>query len=150
MFYERVFSKGSGRIVYTVLHALTALIVVWGLFGCGTHFDYYWTSQENQLRCPADLAKINMSLAIFNFLIDIIIMLFPIPLIMKFQMSTAKKFAVLVVFGLGALLVYPLYMKPTFICLMMLSAVAASVSRMIIIVEELNSKYFQITRYIQT
>jgi hypothetical protein len=113
LFYERVFSQGSGRIVNTALRTLMALIVVWGcgfffgwLFGCGTNFDYYWTSQENQLKCPADLAKINLSLAISNFLIDCILMLFPIPLVLKLQMSRTNKFAVLVVFALGGLFVY--------------------------------------------
>jgi hypothetical protein len=112
LFYARVFGKGSDRIVNMALHALTALIVVWGfgfffgwLFGCGTHFDYYWTSQENQLKCPADLAKINLSLAISNFLIDFIIMVFPIPLIMKLQMSRTNKFATLIIFALGGLFV---------------------------------------------
>jgi hypothetical protein len=110
LFYDRLFGKGSGRAVNTALHALKGLIVVWGcgfffgwLFGCGTHFDYYWTSQENQLKCPADLAKINLSLAISNFLIDCIIMLFPIPLVLKLQMSAANKLAVLVIFALGGL-----------------------------------------------
>ena len=118
LFYKRVFSKGSGRVVNAALHALTALIVVWGcgfffgwLFGCGTHFDYYWTSQENQLKCPADLAKINLSLAISNFLIDCIIIVFPIPLILKLQISRANKIAVLVVFALGGLFVYHVCMR---------------------------------------
>ncbi|KAJ4287626.1 hypothetical protein N0V90_012329 [Kalmusia sp. IMI 367209] len=144
LFYERVFGKGSGRVINTVLHALTALIVVWGcgfffgwLFGCGTHFDYYWTSQENQLKCPADLAKINLSLAISNFLIDLFIMFFPIPLILKLQMSRANKFATLVVFLLGALFVY-LYMRTAPVWLISPSAVAASVTRMVIIIEELD------------
>lgn len=118
LFYERVFAKGSGRIVNVALHALTVVIVLWGcgfffswLFGCGTHFDYYWTSQENQLKCPADLAKINLSLAISNFLIDCIIMLFPIPLVLRLQMSRANKFATLIVFALGGLFVYHRYMS---------------------------------------
>jgi hypothetical protein len=101
LFYERVFRKSSGHVVNTALHAFTALIIVWGcdffffgwLFGCGTHFDYYWTSQDNQLKCPTDLAKINLSLAISNFLIDCIIMFFPIPLVFKLQMSRANKSA---------------------------------------------------------
>jgi hypothetical protein len=112
LFYKRVFGKGSGRVVNTALHTLTALIIVWGLgfflgwlFGCGTHFDYYWTSQENQLKCPADLAQINLSLAISNFLIDAIIIFFPIPLVLRMQMSKANKFAILVIFALGGLYV---------------------------------------------
>jgi hypothetical protein len=109
------------------LHALTALIVVWGcgfffgwLFGCGTHFDYYWTSQENQLKCPADLAKINLSLAISNFLIDFIIMVFPIPLIMKLQMSRTNKFATLIIFALGGLFVYHVCMRTVSVWLTLL------------------------------
>jgi hypothetical protein len=118
LFYMCVFGKGPGRVVNTTLHALTVLIVVWGcgfffgwLFGCGTHFDYYWTSQEDQLKCPADLAKINLSLAVSNFIFDCIIMSFPILLILKLQMSIANKVATLVIFALGGLFVYHVYKR---------------------------------------
>ncbi|PVH98562.1 hypothetical protein DM02DRAFT_673339 [Periconia macrospinosa] len=129
-FYKRVFATGSGPAVNIAIHALTAITILWGcgfffgwLFGCGTHFDYYWTSLENQLKCPADLAKINLSLAISNFLIDFMLMLLPIPLIASLQISKANKLATLFIFALGGL------------------AVAASITRMVIIVEELDVQF---------
>jgi hypothetical protein len=110
LFYRRIFGAGSGRIINTALYGLTVLIAIWGwsfffvtLFGCGTHFDYYWTSQANQLKCPADLEAVNLSLAFSNFLLDTIIFIFPIPLVWKLQIPRGKKLLVLLVFALGGL-----------------------------------------------
>ncbi|CAG8971838.1 hypothetical protein HYALB_00001949 [Hymenoscyphus albidus] len=120
----------ADRIVSTLIWILSALILIWGIgnffalmFACGTNFYYFWTSVENQLKCPADLVKIQQSLAISDVLMDIIILLFPVPLVLKLQLSRSNKFAVMVIFFLGAI---------SFI---------ASVVRLVIILQGLDAQF---------
>ncbi|OCL06358.1 hypothetical protein AOQ84DRAFT_378689 [Glonium stellatum] len=130
LFYYRIFRKGTHRAFEIVIHVINALIVIWGfgfffsfLFACKTHFDYFWTNLENQLKCPLDLSKIDLSLSISDVIMDVIILVFPIPLVLRLQMSTTNKVAVLAIFALGAL------------------AIAASATRLAIIVQELNVEF---------
>lgn len=109
-FYKRTFWHGSNRPVRYALAALGGLVLVWGvgfffalLFACDTHFDYLWTTLENQLKCPADLTKISLSLPVSDFLMDVILLVFPLPLIWKLRLSRAKKMALSGIFVLGAL-----------------------------------------------
>ncbi|PQE29144.1 plasma membrane Pth11 protein [Rutstroemia sp. NJR-2017a BBW] len=126
-FYQRVFKAGSNRVVGMLMYIIVGFIIIWGLgyffsflFACQTHFDYFWTNLENQLKCTADLAMIQLSLSISDVIMDVILLAFPIPLILRLQMTPTSKLAVLGIFTLGAL------------------AVAASITRLVIIVEELN------------
>ncbi|CAG8960682.1 hypothetical protein HYFRA_00013450 [Hymenoscyphus fraxineus] len=109
-FYRRIFAKGVNKTVLTLIWVLSALLLIWGIghffavmFACGNNFHYFWTSVENQLKCPADLVKIQQSLAISDVLMDVIILIFPIPLIMRLRMSRSNKFAVVGIFFLGAI-----------------------------------------------
>ncbi|PQE14161.1 plasma membrane Pth11 protein [Rutstroemia sp. NJR-2017a BVV2] len=126
-FYQRVFKAGSNHIVGILIYIIIGLIIIWGfgyffsfLFACQTNFDYFWTNLENQLKCTADLTMIQLSLSISDVIMDVILLAFPIPLILRLQMTPTSKLAVLGIFTLGAL------------------AVAASITRLVIIVEELN------------
>lgn len=49
------------------------------LFACNTHFDYFWTNLENQLKCPADFNQINLSVSVSDVIMDFILLIFPIP-----------------------------------------------------------------------
>jgi hypothetical protein len=86
--YKRIFAKGSNITVTTIIWTINAIILLWGigyffafLFGCGTHFNDFWTNIENQLKCPADLAMIQKSLAMSDVIMDGIILIFPILLV---------------------------------------------------------------------
>jgi hypothetical protein len=87
-FYQRVFKAGSNRIVGMLMYIIIGLIIIWGLgyffsflFACQTHFDYFWTNLENQLKCTADLTMIQLSLSISDVIMDVILLAFPIPLV---------------------------------------------------------------------
>ncbi|ESZ96821.1 plasma membrane protein Pth11-like protein [Sclerotinia borealis F-4128] len=129
-FYQRVFKLGSNRFVNISIYVIIGLIILWGLgyffsflFACETHFNYFWTNLENQLKCTADLTMIQLSLSISDVIMDVILLVFPIPLVLRLQMSGASKLAVLAIFTLGAL------------------AIAASITRLAIIVEELDIEF---------
>lgn len=85
LFYQRIFRSAS-PVANALIYPLIALISIWGvgffvsfLFACNTHFDYFWTNLENQLKCPADLSKIDLSLSISDVIMDFIILIFPMP-----------------------------------------------------------------------
>ncbi|KAH8701529.1 hypothetical protein BGW36DRAFT_423841 [Talaromyces proteolyticus] len=129
LFYQRIFRTAS-HIANILIYIILALILVWGLgfffsflFACNTHFDYFWTNLENQLKCPADLSKIDLSLSVSDVVMDVILLAFPIPWIMRMQISWGNKLLVLGIFTLGGL------------------AVAASITRLVIIGEELNVEF---------
>lgn len=74
------------------------------VFSCGTHMDYHWTNLENQMKC-SDTVMEQKSFAITDVITDVMILLFPMPLIWRLQMSTTKKVAVTIVFFVGAMYV---------------------------------------------
>ena len=51
---------------------------------------------------------LNVAVGAVNIATDTALLLLPIPMIMKLQMSKGRKFAVLVVFGTGLVYAYPL------------------------------------------
>ncbi|KAE8555184.1 hypothetical protein EYB25_003732 [Talaromyces marneffei] len=129
LFYHRIFRTASS-VANFLIYAIIGLISIWGvgfffsfLFACNMHFDFFWTNLENQLKCPADFNKINLSLSVSDVMMDFLILIFPIPWILRMQMSLGKKMLVLSIFTLGGL------------------AVAASITRLVIIVEELNIEF---------
>jgi hypothetical protein len=88
LFYRRVFRTGSRQAVGVLIHTMNALIIIWGLgyvlsfiFTCGTHFNYLWSSTADTLKCPLSLPKIDLSLSISDAIMDVLIMVFPIPLV---------------------------------------------------------------------
>lgn len=86
-FYKRIFGRGAPRLVSIMIHTMIALITIWGLgfffgflFACRTHFNYVFTDVEEQLKC-ANLAMIQESLAVSDVVMDVIVFVFPIPLV---------------------------------------------------------------------
>lgn len=86
-FYQRIF-RTSRLTINMTIWTMNVLIFIWGvgfffafLFSCGSHFDYFWTSVENQLKCHADLSMMTLSLSISDVIMDVMILAFPIPLV---------------------------------------------------------------------
>uniref|UniRef100_A0A093XU49 Putative manganese efflux pump MntP n=1 Tax=Talaromyces marneffei PM1 TaxID=1077442 RepID=A0A093XU49_TALMA len=148
LFYHRIFRTASS-VANFLIYAIIGLISIWGvgfffsfLFACNMHFDFFWTNLENQLKCPADFNKINLSLSVSDVMMDFLILIFPIPWILRMQMSLGKKMLVLSIFTLGGL--YGQYLVPRLQknpLTEYISAVAASITRLVIIVEELNIEF---------
>lgn len=85
LFYHRIFRTASS-VANFLIYAIIGLISIWGvgfffsfLFACNMHFDFFWTNLENQLKCPADFNKINLSLSVSDVMMDFLILIFPIP-----------------------------------------------------------------------
>lgn len=88
LFYSRIFSIGSDRIVGVLIHVTNSLILIWGLgfwlsflFPCKTHWEWMWTSLVNMAKCPSDLLMMHKALVISNAIMDVMIFIFPVPLV---------------------------------------------------------------------
>ena len=91
-FYKRIFAKGKGAGFKNLIHGLVGLITAWvisfffgNLFVCKTHPSYYWTSLgtplANEKSYCIDSAQLHIAYAITDFIFDILIITFPIPLV---------------------------------------------------------------------
>lgn len=87
LFFGRVFRTGSSKKLNIALWAMLSIVIVWGvsyvfgwLFICGTHFDRNWTSVEESLKC-GNLTIMNQSLSLSDVIMDLLIMIFPLPLV---------------------------------------------------------------------
>lgn len=87
-FYWRIFVKGKGPVFKGVIYGIMALIVVWiigfffgYLFVCRANPSNYWTSLENELLYCNNSTVLHLGYSISDFLFDIIILLFPVPLV---------------------------------------------------------------------
>lgn len=88
LFYSRVFRVGSAFPTTILIYVMNTLIILWGvgftvalLSSCGTHFSRQWGNYEEMLSCPAKQGMLNQGLITSDFLMDLLIMLFPIPLV---------------------------------------------------------------------
>ncbi|APA12130.1 hypothetical protein sscle_09g069000 [Sclerotinia sclerotiorum 1980 UF-70] len=108
-FFRRIFVT-SRRSLFSMVSACVLILVVlwclafflWFLLSCGNKFATRWTTINTlHHNCPSDI-KSDLALAISDFLTDVMILGLPIPMVLRLQMSTSRKFAVLAVFGLGA------------------------------------------------
>jgi hypothetical protein len=122
-FYKRIFCTRSTSILKWIIWTIIALCTIWGiafffsfLFVCGTHFTAFWgTPKTFKTHCGRILPE-NYWLAITDFILDAVIFLIPIPLILRLQLSTTRKLALLAIFAVGAV------------------TLAASITRMVIFV----------------
>ena len=87
LFFGRIFRTGSSRLFDIALWGMLSIVIVWGLsfvfgfmFICGTHFDWNWTSVDNSLKC-GNLIITNQSLSLSDVIMDLLIMIFPVPLV---------------------------------------------------------------------
>ncbi|MCJ1459034.1 hypothetical protein MMC28_009411 [Mycoblastus sanguinarius] len=110
-FYRRVFRAGGTKIFDAMMFSVVAVIVIWTVsfffalpFGCRLHFDYLWTSLANEAKCVKSL-ELQNGFAISDVITDFLVLIFPIPLVWKLQMSTARRLGVTSIFLLRALAV---------------------------------------------
>ena len=103
-FYRRIF---RGSIFSYISWATIALATTWAisfffalLFKCNPISAY--VRQEPGVHC-VNLYQLYYSLSISDVLIDIIILIIPIPLVWRLHMKPAQKVAVSGIFALGSL-----------------------------------------------
>ncbi|KAI0888264.1 uncharacterized protein GGS22DRAFT_155443 [Annulohypoxylon maeteangense] len=107
LFYLRLFSIKNGK-VRVILITLIIIVVMWtvawlfeSIFNCKLNFwAVQGTSQDLKNKC-VDFSAADLTLCITDFVIDVAIIIFPIPLIWNLNASTRRKIATSGVFLLG-------------------------------------------------
>jgi len=111
-FYRRIFNTGHGKTIFNYFNlTMIAIIIMWTLgfffgylFECGTNFwAYYGGSQAYEVANCVKTTILNNAFAISDMLTDLIIIVTPIPFVVKLQMTAGRKLAVIGVFLLGGL-----------------------------------------------
>ncbi|KAI1494127.1 hypothetical protein F5X96DRAFT_684848 [Biscogniauxia mediterranea] len=112
-FYQRIFCTGGKRSVFWTVTCVTIIIVILWLvvfqfltgFQCGTHFSALWDGSYLQY-CTISFPFL-YGLVISDFLLDIWILVLPIPGILRLHTTSRRKLSIIGVFllalvGLGA------------------------------------------------
>ncbi|KAI1119161.1 hypothetical protein F5Y14DRAFT_460476 [Nemania sp. NC0429] len=108
-FYRRIFvvdRNSSTNYLFAGLIILVALSSVAfffaSLFQCGLNFSALWGSTADIVQNCVDTMHLVLSVCITGFILDLIIIITPIPLVWKLNLSLTKKISVIGVFLLGS------------------------------------------------
>jgi hypothetical protein len=97
MSFKIAFWFGAFLVVsYPVIFLFTML------FGC-TPLSHYWTQFKGTEGTCIDVGQFFVILAIINLFTNVIVLLIPVPEVLKLQMSKEKKGAVFGILALGGL-----------------------------------------------
>lgn len=106
--YRRIFSISRIFNIYSTF--LIGLIITWTLgflganiFQCGTHPEAVWTSVSMILKYCDDTVSATAALALSDLIMDLMIVIAPMPIVWKLHMNFAQKMQVMGIFGLGAM-----------------------------------------------
>lgn len=111
-FYRRILSTGGGLDTFnTTLYICIAITILWttamtvmNAVQCGSHIATLWTSRvEDYLEYCIFVFPFLVGFAISNFLLDLLILVLPIPKIWSLHAKKARKLGVTGVFGLAAI-----------------------------------------------
>ncbi|EXK30585.1 hypothetical protein FOXG_16509 [Fusarium oxysporum f. sp. lycopersici 4287] len=108
LFYRRIFSRGglSFKIAFwfgTFLVASYPVIFLFTMLFCCTPLSHYWTQFKGTEGSCIDVGHFFVILAIINLFTNVIVLLIPVPEVLKLQMSREKKGAVFGILALGGL-----------------------------------------------
>ncbi|KAI1092309.1 hypothetical protein F5B19DRAFT_212123 [Rostrohypoxylon terebratum] len=111
-FYMRVFAIEKRDTINKLLVGFNILIATWcialfiaTLFECDHHFWRIWNSEaEFQARCSYTVNLV-FTLCITDFITDLFIIIIPIPLVYRLNMSTSRKISICFMFLLGGVTV---------------------------------------------
>lgn len=100
--YKELFPKSTFRRVASLLQLLVSLVLTTQIMGecliCRP-FRKLW---DNNVRgVCGDFSKANLSAAAINLVLDILVVLLPLPIVWRLQMSKQKKVGISVTFGLS-------------------------------------------------
>ncbi|KAI1645720.1 uncharacterized protein F4817DRAFT_342824 [Daldinia loculata] len=115
-FYRRIFSVGGKRSMFRIVTGVTiGVVILWLVvfrflvgFQCGTHFSALWDGAYLQY-CTL-LFPFSFGLVVSDFLLDILILVLPIPSILHLHTNMRRKLSIIGIFllafvGLGASIV---------------------------------------------
>ena len=109
-FFRRVFNVKPGRGIFNLATFGVAAVIVawtiafwfWFLLSCAPHLAARWVSHEaNNAACRTD-EESDLALAISDVITDFMILLLPVPLILRLQMDLKRKLVILGIFVLGS------------------------------------------------
>lgn len=90
LFYKRIFAKGKGKAFRGIINGMVGLAIGWVvafffgyLFVCKTHPSYYWTLLANEKEYCNNSTQLHLGYAISDFLFDVAILQFPMPLVWR-------------------------------------------------------------------
>lgn len=112
LFYRRIFAVSTWSKTNMLLVGMCVFVFVWMaayfftfLFMCRLDFWALWTTARAILdHCIADTYP-NFTLAVTDVAADVVILVIPIPLVWRLNLTTAKKIAITSVFLFGAITV---------------------------------------------
>ncbi|KAF4990837.1 hypothetical protein FGRMN_8218 [Fusarium graminum] len=108
LFYRRVFTRGgvTFRVAYwfgTILVMSYPIIFTFTMgFSCRP-LSHFWTQVEGTEGTCINVGRFFVILALINLATNVIVLLIPVPEVLKLQMSREKKAAVFVIMALGGL-----------------------------------------------
>ncbi|KAI9652821.1 MAG: hypothetical protein M1831_006346 [Alyxoria varia] len=109
LFYRRIF---CGRTFDICSKLLIALVSLWALlftflhlFQCGTQFHAIWGPLDERLKLCLDVTPITEAMAITDVVTDGFILILPVPMVLRLQMSRPRKVSIICIFLLGGLAV---------------------------------------------
>lgn len=107
LLYRRLF---VGRFFQRYSLSMCVVIVLWSLsfffasaFECGFNIAYYWTSVAAVEEYCDNLNASDLGFVMSDVITDLMILIIPIPIIWRLQMSTTNKIGLTGVFLLGLL-----------------------------------------------
>lgn len=106
LLYRRLFNVSRIFNIYSAV--LIVLTVLWmvgfltaNIFQCGTHPAAAWTSGKMLMKYCDDISTATTSRAITNVVMDLLIVVSPMPIIWQMRMSMTQKLQVTAIFALG-------------------------------------------------
>ncbi|KAL8760592.1 MAG: hypothetical protein Q9184_003224 [Pyrenodesmia sp. 2 TL-2023] len=128
-FYRRIF---RGRLFDFLSWGLIGVVLLWTLgftltqiFDCGIHFETNWGLLSDLQKC-LNTFHLLLAYSISDVIVDVLILVLPLPLVWMLHMRTARKFAVSGIFLLGA------------------SAVVAGILRLVVFAQILGAGHTQV------
>lgn len=107
LLYRRLF---VGRLFNRYSYAMCVVIVLWSLtfffaftFQCGTDSAHWWTSAATIEAFCDNTNGLNLGFVISDVITDVMVLVIPIPIIWRLQMSTTREISLTGVFLLGLL-----------------------------------------------
>ena len=107
LLYRRLF---VGPIFNLYSLAMCGVIALWSLsfffalaFQCGTHIAASWTSLAMIEAYCDNTSALNVAFVVSDVITDVMILIIPLPIVWRLQMSTANKIALTGIFLLGML-----------------------------------------------
>ncbi|CAG8981538.1 hypothetical protein HYALB_00013165 [Hymenoscyphus albidus] len=106
--YRRIFyvNRKWLDLATIIIPFMIAIVVIFGIsisfatiFACGTHVSYWWSTAGSALKEHCiDTQMLTYSHSVSDFLIDVIIIAIPIPLVWRLHLSTKRKIGVIAIF----------------------------------------------------